>query len=244
MSWWWLSICSSCTSFTKSTTSYYWDFANYWDKYRILGQLLAASPTNTIRAVIESIRSTDYNFLAMVPLLPFRAALGGERMPYILALANTYAITAACLSVLVPRAALRQRGIEQVAVAGYVIPIATTILLPQFWSPLLYGYPDVVGVCLINAILVVHLWALAGHYGSPRMIAMGLMLAGLILLRRWYAYWVVAFFVAAAAERILFMLGDVRGRYPDCSAVCVICWLLAWYRSQRTSPRRHRWHGR
>lgn len=78
------------------------------------------------------------------------------------------------------------------------------MLCPQFWTPVLFGYPDVIGVMLINIILFLNAEEPIENLHFLKLAAIALLLSSLILLRRWYAYWVLSFLIALAIERFIF----------------------------------------
>jgi len=63
--------------------------------------------------------------------------------------------------------------------------------------------PDVVGLVIVAAILLLHFAKPFAEQPRSHLITTGLLLCLLMLLRRWYAYWVVAFFPALAVAQSL-----------------------------------------
>jgi hypothetical protein len=190
---------------------YFWDYLNYWSKYGSVTALFCSHPRTALHALLTSIRYEDYNFLPVYPLIPFGRVLGPGRLSYILAVSNVYAIPAAFSSALIFRTPLYESvdgGVSRLT--GQLIAVVTCILLPQFWSATLYGYLDVVGVVLINAACFIYLRQPLEKSTARALVLLGLLLATVVVLRRWYAYWVVAFFVAAAAERLVGWLSGPR----------------------------------
>ncbi|MDA8084420.1 MAG: hypothetical protein M0024_12255 [Nitrospiraceae bacterium] len=178
---------------------YFWDYANYWEKYQQLGDVMLHSPGQAFAAVWQSLRHEDYNLLPVLFLMPFRILFGDSRLAYILAIANVYVFPSAILcSVLVARV-LSPGGRK-----GFLYPamgLLAFLLLPQVWVPVLFGYPDIAGVVVILLILS---QLAAVPFETMRLgalLRLGLLLCILVLLRRWYAYWAVSFFIALAAER-------------------------------------------
>lgn len=74
---------------------YFWDAANYWDKYKIMSSLFKNAPLEALKILFQSIRSDDYNFLAVFFLIPFDFLFGSSRLAYILSITNIYALPAA-----------------------------------------------------------------------------------------------------------------------------------------------------
>lgn len=98
---------------------------------------------------------------------------------------------------------------------GFVL-LATVFLTltPQFWIPVMLGYVDVVGVGVIFAILILHFRVNLLEKSFKELILLGLLISLLIILRRWYAYWVVGYFVAATSQEIFGFLRN-RGSFEN-----------------------------
>jgi len=180
---------------------YYWDYANYWLKFRHLGALLSTSPVEALQAVHASVREDDYNLLLALFLAPFHLVFGGGRLAYELAIANFYVVPAAAAAgLLVCRLNTSSQASPDLALG---LSMAGFLLLPGVWIPALYGAPDLAGMVLIGVVLLLHLSRPLGERGMAGLLAIGVSLAALILLRRWYAYWVVGYFVAAVVQSLV-----------------------------------------
>jgi hypothetical protein len=79
-----------------------------------------------------------------------------------------------------------------------VLATASVLALHPLWAPVLRGLPDVLGVLVIGSILLLHFAKPLAEQRPARLVTIGLLLCLLVLLRRWYAFWVVAFFPALA----------------------------------------------
>jgi hypothetical protein len=204
---------------------YFWDTANYSDKCRVLRDLFANNPLEALKTLFHSVRRDEYNYLAALFLLPFNFAFGNGRLSYILSITDTYAIPAAFFFGVLLMKIVRPREKESLAV--FFIVLLTVALFAPLWNPLLRGYPDVVGVLIINALLLL---LFAGRSidqcNVSRLVAIGVLLAFLVLLRRWYAYWVVSFFIAIAIERLLFLFPkhrlDLKHYRPSARSIFVV----------------------
>ena len=173
---------------------YYFDYVGYWSSFVEVTRSFAHDVPGTLRRVIESIRTSDYNAFPIIFLLPAGLIFGTTRMAYVLLVANLYALPAIALFASVHGAFSQRLGLSSRAVA--VVPFAVVLLLPNFWTPILYGLPDVGGVILINVILLLFL---RRPYLESRMrdlLLIAALIALLTVFRRWYAYWGVAFYVS------------------------------------------------
>lgn len=176
---------------------YYWDWSGYWVMYRDVTAALAQHPVATLGSLIGSIRRDDYNPLSVLPLVPSGWLFGTGRLPYILAITNLYLLPAVLVMGLLVQRALYPYSPRR-PFSPFVLTIASLLMLHTLWAAVLRGFPDVVGVALIGGILLLHFAKPLAEQDVGRLIATGLLLCLLVLLRRWYLYWAVAFFPALA----------------------------------------------
>lgn len=192
---------------------YFWDYYHYWAKYQDLGGLLVRSPLKALSDIVQTIRNDDYNLLPVFFLMPFRVLFGEDRLGYILGIATVYFFPAAVVAaMLVEKSAPRQSGRSLVA---WGIALTTFLLFPQNWIPVLFGFPDVAGVAVIGAILLLVGRKPFEEQGFRSLLLLSALLAFMIMLRRWYAYWVVSFFFALSAERIVTLFPRHRFRFRE-----------------------------
>jgi len=181
---------------------YFWDWAGYWMKYLDLSAILLQHPVHAVRGILYSVRNDDYNYLPVLPLVPFAWVFGPGRLVYILAITNAYLLPAAlALGFLAQQISQRRHARENVPLL--VVSSAAILTLPALWAPVLRGFPDVVGVLVIVGILRLLFARPVVEQSLRNLVAMGLLLCLLVLLRRWYAYWVAAFWPAVAMTQVL-----------------------------------------
>lgn len=176
---------------------YFWDWAGYQDLYIELGERFRQRPFKTFGAILTSIRKRDYNLLFALFLMPIRP-FGTSRHSYIMAVTLLFAFPAIVSFVLLMR---KLRGTDEPnnqfdRFGLSLIALVVLGLSPQLWGPVLLGYPDVVGVVVIYLILWLHFRTDFTMQSSRSLWSLGLLLSFLVMLRRWYAYWVVGFFAA------------------------------------------------
>ncbi|MCB1022978.1 MAG: hypothetical protein KDB79_01215, partial [Acidobacteria bacterium] len=200
----------------KEKTIYIWDYANYFYIYKDLGSRFGIDIFGAIRSIISSVRHDEYNSLPTVFLLPVYFVLGETRLAFILAISLLYsAPTILVFSNLIkniyrPNSFFQPNNdaavIHQPVGKNTLLLISSFFLtlLPAFWAPTMRGYLAVVGVGLIFAVIIFYLKSslISKSYGE--LILIGAILALLILLRRWYAFWVVGFFVSVTLKELLF----------------------------------------
>jgi hypothetical protein len=184
---------------TQERYVYFWDYSGYWLWYLDISALLPEHPLLALRRVLGSVWYGDYSLLPVLPLLPFEWLFGNSRLTYILAITNFFILPAAFLI-----AFLAQRTSSLKRSISLLVPVTAIILtLHSLWSPVLRGLPDAVGLVVIGAILLFHFARPFAEQRWSYLFTTGLLLCLLMLLRRWYAYWVVAFFPALALAQSL-----------------------------------------
>ena len=181
---------------------YFWDWSFYWSQYQNLRDLFASDSGKALQSLWDSIRNEDHNFLAVLFLMPFNFHLfGNDRLAYILSITNVFALPSVLLFVLLIQKSIPDTGRKYSLAIPFIVFI-TAILCPQFWIPILSGYYDVAGVVIILLILTIYRREPLEKQKIFNLIIIGFLLSLLILLRRFYAYWVVSFFIAFAIENL------------------------------------------
>jgi len=183
---------------TQEQYIYFWDFETYHRFYRELGTHFRKSPFTAINSVGASIREHDYNMLPTLFLMPFYFSVGSSRLAYIASIAILFAFPAIALFARVMRELQVKNTNEKETDSLVLLFIAIVVisLAPQFWAPVLLGYVDVVGLNVIFILFILYFRKNLAEQTFWNMIALGLLLSLLVLLRRWYVYWVVGFLFA------------------------------------------------
>lgn len=183
---------------------YFWDFSGYWIATIELGELLS-TPLAAFEAVFESVRHQKYNLLAAIPLAPISRVFDYDRTAWVLTILVLYGMPAIyALVVLAGRL-----GHDRTRTAA-VIAVAVVVLTPALWAPMLRGAVGVGGVGLAVILWLAYSSTLR-EISIRRAIACGVLLALLVLFRRWYAFWAVGFLAALAVE-VLVQPRDGRDR--------------------------------
>lgn len=189
---------------------YFWDYAEYHRLYRALGAELKQKPFDALGSVVTSVRNNEYNTLPSLFQMPFYLIFGSSRLAYVLCVAILYAFPAIVLFTLLMKKLNGQDAGEKKAddLALTFISLTVITVAPALWLPLLLGYIDVVGLNVIFIFLMLYFSKDLTEQPTRNLILMGLLLSLLILLRRWYAYWVVGVFFAAAVDILISNLRD------------------------------------
>jgi hypothetical protein len=174
---------------------YYWDFASYFNKFNEQGALLVAGPVQWLAQLKSSIALEDQSAAILVPLMPFYVAFGGSRLSYIVGIVAVYLIPTALFM-----ASMSRREAASDTPFRNRLPVwIAAILYTPFWAPTLRGLPDI-GGCLALSVATYFLWKSEFLTREPvsNGIRVGAYLWLAFMLRRWYAYAVIAITITAA----------------------------------------------
>jgi hypothetical protein len=162
---------------------YFWDLSGYWIKYLDIRISIVEHPISALNSVIGSVRTDQYNPLPVLALVPVELLFGSSRFAYILAVTNLYLLPGA---VVIGLLALRlcQPGSPRQFLPLLVLATASILMLHPLWAPVLRGFPDVVGIGVIGGILLLHFRRQLAEHELSNLIATGLLLCLLVLLRR------------------------------------------------------------
>jgi hypothetical protein len=184
---------------TQEHYIYYWDLSGYWSIYLDKSASFLQNPIIAIRSVISSIQHDDYNPLPVLPLIPFEWLFGPSRLTYILAITNVFLLPGVLLMGLLVQRILQSPPHKR-PLASLVLATASILAFFPLWVAVLEGLPDVVGIVVIGAIFLLHFAKPISEHRLGNLLTTGILLALLVLLRRYYAIWVVAFFPALAVS--------------------------------------------
>lgn len=165
---------------------YFWDWGMYWSFYRYLGEVAAESPLEAIGLALKTIAESDYNFSGLLPLMPVYFAFGDGRLPYVAAICAFYVVPAALVTALL---AVRGNGMKGPA----WLAVFSALLMPVFWNAALRGMIDPIGLVPLGGAALVILntrFLTSATWKTAAWLGMLLWLP--FLLRRWYAYSIVA----------------------------------------------------
>lgn len=163
-----------------SATVYVWDNAGYWT----VARQLAAAPfgLDQLRQVVQTISTTEYNYLLALPISWVMRLFGGSRAVFVFATVNLY-----LLPTLWGLCALgRERSWGGVLLA---------LLFPGLTYLALVGYVDV-AACGV-AVWAVVFYTRREAPGWSRGLLAGVCLAASFLLRRYFLFFAASFGVAA-----------------------------------------------
>lgn len=192
----------------KENTIYGWDAYHFWGKFVEITNIFKVSPTSAIKTVLGSIQIGEYNYLLPFLLVPFSLLFGTDRLSFILSIVNIFGALSA-LSFL----ALHKRfsGIMHEYKPSYsatLIPLFTFFTFPFIWTPILFGYVDLGGFFIMCLILLFYFRFPLSAQKYSTLMAIGILLAVLVLFRRWYSHWVASFMITLIINEFVFLYID------------------------------------
>ena len=186
----------AATYITQERYVYFWDYALYWNFFKTLGSMLCLDWVQAVGSIIRSVREWNYNYLAVLPIAPVECFFGGSRLTYTVAIALLLVLPTAFLAA---RVVVLLNPDQRPRLQAIVFAVATLffLLLHPVWIPVFEGRPDIIGLAFAFAILTIYMRRPLHDRSLSVLVGIGILLAVVFLLRRWYAYWIVAFFPAA-----------------------------------------------
>ncbi len=191
-------------------TLYHADQVAYWSYCRSLAQLMVEDPVASVGAVFHSIANNDINLLPAVPISLLMVVFGGSRLVYVIGVITIYGF-ASCGGAGV-------RPGEDRTAATALGRTTGVCLVATVWQPVFIGYLGIGGVRARSGRdrpVMGRETAPAAQCSSAD--ACGFLLAVLVLFRRWWGIWGVAF-VAGHGCRFSVVLLEIRR--TGISAVC------------------------
>ncbi len=188
----------------RERTMYAWDHVAYWSLTDSLAKGLKADPRAALAGVGRSLAEDELNLLPSLPLAPALGAFERSRKAWILTVLNLYALPALLLGWW----ALRRWGERtenqwDQTMIGWTWG-ATILLFAPLWEPLALGYLDIGGLVLIFAAagLLAGLSSDGAREAVLAAAAIGVLVAVVMIFRRWYAFWSVSFCIVVALGAI------------------------------------------
>lgn len=189
---------------SSERTIYIWDFAGYWHRTHWFANLMRDDPGGAFAELWRSMQQDDYGALPTLGILPATWLLGSSRAAYVLSIVFVYG---SCLSLMLVLACRRFATTAEALTPGLAALAALSpLLFPWFLTPILRGYLDCGGVAIGLAVLWLYFARQSQQLRSRELVVIGLLLALLVLFRRWYAFWVVSFFVMITVDAALQIL--------------------------------------
>jgi hypothetical protein len=182
-------------------TLYRADLLAYWSYCSGLAAQLASDPWSAIKSVAYSVAQSDLNLLPSAPLALVMAVFGDSRLAYLLSIINIYGLAViAALLVALRRITPGTQTPSPAAVAAAAL--GALLLLPTLVRPVFLGYLGLGGVALGIVILALYLKGEAEQSSWRLLLLIGFLVGFLVLFRRWYAFWSIAFCLIVVVDAV------------------------------------------
>lgn len=205
---------------------YFWDFANYWSRYRDFNELFFESPLRALGKVIPSVRHDEYNLFPVALLLPAGITLGNSRISFVVANALLFNFPTIVLFAYFFKSRIGKECKLSTTSLGYIVALFCIAGAPQLWLPVLCGYLGTGGLFLAVAVLMLYSRKSFSEQNYWSILYMALLLSLMVVFRRWYAYWVVGFLVSITIVNILFLVNTYRVNLKEYIPTIVKLFLL------------------
>lgn len=180
---------------TGSKTVYSWDSAIYWrSTYTLAETFRDQGVLAAIRQIYDSIFTTDYNDTIGVLCVPFALLFGPSRRVYLMSIGNF------CLF---PMLALMWAYARTRRKPGLWLGAAAMLALPSLFYTSVTGFVDIAGAVVCTFALILCLRE-GGKGRFSRFLLIGVLCALAVVLRRWYAFFALAFLLVLLVEGIAF----------------------------------------
>jgi len=209
-------------------TAHYWDNANYWLVCSDFSQQMQDGPLVASRSFWSSLGDNDYTLLpAVLPSLVMIPA-GDSRRAYQLAQSLIYG-TLVCWTAVAAVRGMRQHSGHTFGLGAAMAVLWVTLLCPMLWDATMRGYLDLGGVGLALVIFRLYLTRRPSVITRQQALVLAILAVTLVLFRRWYSFWVVAFFATAGAEFTLASIMRLtRKKWPSWSELRPIVLAATW----------------
>ena len=180
-----------------------WDYSVYWFQALTLQKRFDNSFVSGIISVGASIYFSEYNrFLLMFTEVPFRI-LGDSITSFTLSYYFVGIIPIIAGFTVLAKEILKDAVNEDNNF--FMLSIAATVLIsfPLLYASALRGMPDVFGIVFITIILLSTYRHDFSQKEVKRLFVIGFSLVCLMLVRRWYVFWIVGYFASIIISETL-----------------------------------------
>jgi len=183
---------------TSTKTVYYWDNVGYWVISQQLSDMLFNNIPGFMKSVYNSILTSDYNYIPVVPISILMNFLGKSRLIYILSILNIYYIPGIWFMRKVTLQLLSELNTK---INKDVIYYISFLFFPLVLFITFAGFVDAGGLIIIS--LVILLYFKESTKPVQKSFVIGLLLALFYLFRRWYMFWIISFIICAFIHTIV-----------------------------------------
>lgn len=210
-----------CHFVQREQTLYAWDHVAYWSLTADLAEDFRAGPVMALANVGRSLAQDELNLLPSMPLAPSLALFGRSRQVWILTVLNVYALPALLLGFWALRRWGDRRENQWNRCVGALVWVGTILLFAPLWEPVALGYLDIGGLVLIFAAVGLVVGAEPEQWREARLreVAAGILVAVLMIFRRWYAFWSLTFCIIVGLGGLIAVWRCRKARKPLAEAL-------------------------
>ena len=172
---------------------YYWDFSGFWRRQLEVMNFFRNNVNQLIPYVYKTLLFEEYSSFPQLFLIPHILLIGETYPRFVLAMVNTFLVPSQILLyvwVLGYLNSLRIDGITAKISIGVCILFFTGNYLP-----LILGYVGSAGLLWIIIVSILMTKNNDEKIDPLRFILIGIIMVFLVFIRRWFAYYVLAFFM-------------------------------------------------
>lgn len=180
---------------------YYWDFSGFWRRQLEVMELFREDVNQLIPYVYRTLVNEEYSSFPQLFLIPHMLIVGETYARFVLAMVNFFLVPSQillyiwCLKIT-----------DSIKKDTIWIPIGLGIGIVFFtgnYLPLLLGYVGSAGLVWIVIIGILLNDKKDQRVDILRYIIIGLLMVLLVFIRRWFAYYVLAFFLVTPTSYII-----------------------------------------
>lgn len=180
---------------------YYWDFSGFWRRQLEVMQLFREDSNNLLPYVYKTLLMEEYSSFPQLLLIPHMLIVGETYPRFVLAMVNSFLVPSQILLFVWVLKISRKLNLR-----NNWIPIGLgfgIIFFTGNYLPLLLGYVGSVGLVWIVIIGLLLNNDKDKNIDILRYIIIGILMVILVFIRRWFAYYVLAFFLITPLSYIL-----------------------------------------
>lgn len=193
-----------------------WDFGGFYRRALEFTDKLDFSLQDAAKSLYESINIDEYNYVAEWYLYLPMKILGNSYLRFIICMINVFLIpsnTLLYILYLKISEEFKNKWLD-IVVGIFIIFFSANIY------PLIHGYIGSSGLFYIVFILLFVYLGKFNKVNIPFSILTGVLLLILLVTRRWYAYWIVGFFVATVVATIA-----IKDNWKNLKSIIINCFI-------------------
>jgi len=190
----------------------HWEYGGYWKKTLELKSLMQNDPNSILPFVYDSINTMDYNYLLQLFLQTPLIIIGDSFARYVLCV---YIVFLVPFNILLFSFLLMI--FDDLKIQNFYLTILSALVIMTFSSnliPLVLGYIGSGALILILTNIILWYCGVFDKRLSPYAIFTGVSLLLIVLMRRWYAFYVLAFFISYGIQVLWKNRKDIKQAIP------------------------------